>query len=44
MRWRLSRQGTTPPACVDDGRRRAQAVCIASLKKAYDELEAIREL
>jgi hypothetical protein len=33
-----------PPACVDDGRRRAKAVCIASLKKAYDELEAIREL
>jgi hypothetical protein len=44
MRSAVVSPGHEPPACVDDGRCRAKVVCIASLKKAYGELETIREL
>jgi hypothetical protein len=44
MRSEVVSPGHEPPACVDDGRRRAKVLRIASLEKAYGELEAIREL
>ena len=44
MRSAVVSPGHELPACVRGGRRRAKAVCIASLKQAYGEFEAIREL
>jgi len=41
MRSAVVSAGHEAPACVDDGRRRVKAVCIASFKKVYGELEAI---
>jgi hypothetical protein len=43
MRSEVVSPGHEPPAGVDDGRRRAKALCTPSLEKAYGELEAIRE-
>jgi hypothetical protein len=43
MRSEVVAPGHEPPAVVNDGRRRAKALCTPSLEKAYGELEAIRE-